>query len=102
MTDAINVVLFATTLAPFAACAVRYGFRSRWRSSAVGRALMLLLGSICAVLVLALAGRLVGPDQPVVTVLRIATLAVVQVAGWQLYRQIVRYQRRRGATRKDR
>lgn len=92
MSDLLAVALLLATLAPFAACAFRYA-HSPWRGSELGRALMLLFGSVSAVLLLGVVARLTDPEHPVVWVLRVLLLGAVQVAGWRVYRQITRYQR---------
>lgn len=92
MSDLLAAGLLLATLAPFLACALRYS-RSPWRDSELGRALMLLFGSISAVLMLGVIARLTDPEHPITWVARVLLLAAVQVAGWLIYRQITRYQR---------
>ena len=100
-TDQWIVLINAATLAPFAACALVYGLRSPWWTRPIGRALMLLLSSLCAVLLLAIAIRLLHtPDGPTAWTLRVITLGAVQVAGWWLFRLFLRYQRNKNGVRK--
>ena len=97
MSDLAVIALNALTLAPFLACAVAYGWRSPWHRSAIGRVIMGLLMSLCAVLVLAIIVRALGINDPVAMVLRLAALSLVNLAGWALLWQIIALQRSRNS-----
>ena len=86
--------LYLALLIPFALCLGFYGLRSPWRASPVGQALFTLLASLVSVLLfatIALSG-LIGP--PLTDVLRFVLLSGVLVAGWALFVQIIRLQRK--------
>lgn len=73
---------------PFALCTALYAARSPWRTHAIGRALMTLLGSLTAVLTFVLFVMAVPVSKDVTDVLRGLTLGSVGLAGWMLLRQI--------------
>lgn len=91
MTRYLISVLITTCLMPSLLFVARYA-RTTWRSTLVGRAVMLLHGVILAVLTLALIGSL-WPDMPGRTLLRIATYAAITGALWVKYLALVRVQR---------
>lgn len=95
MSDTVVIVVFVATLLPFVACVWAYGWRA-FRSE-LGRVLQGLLLSICAVLSLGIITRLLDFEGTAANVLRVVTLALVTIAGWLLFRQIVRIQRRPSA-----
>jgi uncharacterized membrane protein len=92
--DWLISLIYLSTLAPFVACVAVYA-PTPWRSHAIGRALMRLLASITAVLLLAIFVRLLDLPTWATWVLRLSTLGAVQVAGWLLFRQFLRYRRDR-------
>lgn len=91
--DLLIVGVYLTTLAPFLATAWVYA-PLPWRSSPMGVAVMRLLLSLSAVLLLAVMVRLLHLPTPAVWVLRLLALGGVQVAGWLLFRQFRRYSRK--------
>jgi hypothetical protein len=86
--DWLISLIYLSTLAPFVACVAVYA-PTPWRSHAIGRALMRLLASITAVLLLAIFVRLLDLPTWATWVLRLSTLGAVQVAGWLLFRQFL-------------
>lgn len=79
---------YAFVWLPFALSAALYALRSPWRVTAVGRALMTLLGSLTAVLSFVLFVMAVPVPEHVSDLLRGLTLGSVGIAGWLLLREI--------------
>lgn len=88
--------LYAALFLPFALFVAFYATRTPdWRRSPEGRALMILAGSIVAVVAFALLAQVTTIPPTVRDVLRVITLGGVAVAGWYLFLNLLRRQRDR-------
>lgn len=84
---------YAFTWAPFALSTVLYATRSPWRVTAVGRALMTLLGAMTAVLTFVLVAIIFELPFWAINILRGLTLGGVGISGWMFLRELLVLQR---------
>lgn len=89
---------YAFVWIPFACSTVLYGTRSPWRTLPIGRALMLLLGSLTAILTYVLVLIAVPVPETLGDIIRGVTLGGVGTAGYLLLRQIYILQKQDGDT----
>lgn len=94
--------LFAAALLPFLLCLVFYGFRSPWRDSRVGKSLMVLYGSLVAVLLYAVVAVANVFPEMVQQVARVVLLGGISVAGWIQFANVLHFQRQARRCRETR
>jgi hypothetical protein len=93
--DPINIVANIITIAGWLPIALFVGFyaaRSRWRSTLVGRTLMLQSGSLLLTLTVVQVG-LWWPDMPFRPWFRLISYGVLVVAMWRMFLVLLSYQR---------
>ena len=95
MRDPFGAALYAATLLPFLSCILAYR-HSPWRKHPIGKVIMGLLGSMCAILALGVTARTFG-DNLVLLSLRVLFLVLLNIAGWALLWQILRIRGQAGS-----
>lgn len=81
-----------TAIPPIVLFTAFYFFRSNWRATGSGRALMWLTGSMTVVLVLTAVTRFLGPNWPGREWVRLAAYFFVSLAVWRLFFLLIKTQ----------
>lgn len=89
-------------LLPFLGCALLYGLRSPWWTTAAGRVIFALYVTVSAALMWILLANLLPDDAAVRAYLRVLVLGPVGLVGVAHFVTILRYQRRESQRRPPR